>query len=142
MKAKDFRIGNYLQDDKHKLCMVEGVSVDGLDAPAMVGGLTYLPVNPIPLTELWLKKFGFENWGNKVCNEFESYTRWVKHNCIEGTSNYEVHIIESNYGGMHHVETVYSIDDDERQWIKETDFVHNLQNAFYFATGVELHTGA
>lgn len=93
---------------------------------------------PIPLTEEWLKKAGFENWGTKVCNEYEKYERWVLHNIIDGTSNFEVHIITSIYGGRNDEQICFSIDNDERQYIHETDFVHNLQNAFKQATGFEL----
>jgi hypothetical protein len=94
---------------------------------------------PIPLTEEILEKnLGFENWGVIVCNEFEKYERWVLHNVIDGTSNFEVHIIYSNYEKVEQKEICFSIDDDERQRIHKTNFVHNLQNAFNLATGQEL----
>jgi hypothetical protein len=94
---------------------------------------------PIPLTEEILEKnLGFENWGVIVCNEFEKYERWVLHNVIDGTSNFEVHIIYSNYGKVEQKEICFSIDYDERQRVHKTNFVHNLQNAFNLATGQEL----
>ena len=88
-------------------------------------------------------EFGFENWGEKKCNEYEKYDRWVLHNVVDGTSNFEVHIIHSNYGGVYHKEICFSIDNDERQFIHNTDFIHNLQNAYYLCVGHELyHTQA
>ena len=93
----------------------------------------------IILSEEWLKAFGFELWGNVSVNQYESYERWVLFNAVDGTSNFEVHIITSSYGNMIDKEIVYSVDDDERQRFLETNNVHNLQNAFYFITGNELH---
>jgi len=95
-------------------------------------------INGVKLTDKELLKFGFEFWGVKSCNEYESYDRWVLHNVIGGTSNFEVHIIHSNYGGIKETEICFSIDSDERQFIHNTDFVHDLQNAYYLSTGHEL----
>ncbi len=139
MEAKELRIGNYLLDRAERLCEVETVAKHNFfSAPAIRGGLTSLPHIPILLTEEWLIKFGFENWGNVVLNEHENFDRWVLHNVIGGTSNYEVHIIKSNYGNSPHTEICFSIDKDERQMLFETEFVHNLQNHFYAATNTEL----
>jgi len=92
----------------------------------------------IPLTRNWLISFGFEHYGVVRVNEYESYSRWVLRNIIDGTSNFEVHVINSNYGGIESKEICFSIDNDERQYVKETSFVHNLQNCFYQCTGFEL----
>ena len=48
---------------------------------------------PITLTEEWLVKFEFENWGN---DEY-GYTRYVLHNVIDGTSDFEIHINKNNH---------------------------------------------
>ena len=85
-------------------------------------------------------KLGFEMWGVIEVNEFESYKRYVLHNVVDGTSNYEVHIITSTYGNGNDkdIQICYSIDNDERQRIEETDYIHNLQNAYYLATSNKL----
>lgn len=93
---------------------------------------------PIRLTVDKLKEFSFENWGETICNDFEYYDRYVLANVKNGTSNFEVHIIYSTYGGIYTEEICFSIDNDERQSIHNTNFVHNLQNAYYLYTGHEL----
>jgi len=98
----------------------------------------YKNFEPIPLDESILLSCGFEKWENVIVNEYESYERFVLYNVVGGTSNYEVHIIHSNYGGENHTEICYYIDSDERQTIEHTEHLHNLQNAFHLALGYEL----
>jgi len=98
----------------------------------------YSEWHSIPLTEEWLlKNTDAEDWGIFEVNEFEKYKRYVFHNAVDGTSNYEVHFIKSTYGQFPHHEIVFSIDNDERQRIEKTESVHNLQNSFYLATGYD-----
>ena len=63
MKKEDFRVGNYLQDAKGRLCQIDALGTDwnddGIEATAIDGPLTTKPVKPIPLTTKWLEKFGF-----------------------------------------------------------------------------------
>lgn len=92
---------------------------------------------PIPLTEEILIKAGFESWGTVICNDYEQFHRFVLHNAIDGSSNFEVHIINSMYGGNYVREFAYSIDSN-RQHINCTNYLHNLQNAFHQASGTEL----
>ena len=137
MDAKELRIGNYVNYfsesadmwfDNRQLSSNDISCIDGNDTAAS-----------IPLTEKWLKdNTEFENWGNLITNEYESYNRWVLHNFVYGTSNYEVHFIKSTYGGQEVNSIEYSIDNDDRQVIHITSFVHNLQNAIKQATGEEL----
>ncbi len=140
MKYEDLRIGNLVkhEDEIYKIHSIAKV-FPTLDTIRFgVGVIDWNNITPIELTTEWLVKFGFENWGVKVCNEYEKYDRWVLHNVVDGTSNFEVHIINSNYGNVEHKEICFAIDDDERQFVHETDFVHNLQNAFYHCVGFEL----
>ncbi len=134
MNARELRIGNYILINAPIESDLIRVSCYHISKLQKMKNAYF----PIPLTEGWLIKFGFEFWGVKSCNEYESYDRWVLHNVVGGTSNYEVHIIHSNYGGVKQTEICYSIDNDERQFIHNTDFIHNLQNAYYLSTGEEL----
>jgi len=144
MKANELRIGNFLFHDKNGFISVLGTSshcgdfkLDTLNAWVYLKNCA-----PIPLTEQWLLDFGFEKYDNVVVNQFEYFERFVLKNVIEGTSNFEVHIIHSNYDPKSQsedfVEIIFSIDIDERQRTKETGFVHNLQNSFFIVTGEEL----
>jgi hypothetical protein len=94
--------------------------------------------SPIKLNDSLIIRLGFENWGEIICKDYEKYHRWVLHNAVGGTSNFEVHIIYSNYGGQEYREICFSVDNDERQFLKETDFLHNLQNCYQSITGVML----
>lgn len=144
IKLNELRTGNLLNYDNSEgetlPTKIDWQDLKWLDEDPKGFNLAH---TPIPLTEEKLKELSFENWGEKFCNEYEKYDRWVLHNVVGGTSNFEVHIIHSNYGGVYHKEICFSIDNDERQFIHNTEFVHNLQNAYYLCVGHELyHTQA
>jgi hypothetical protein len=148
MKQNELRLGNYI-DFSGDIEIINGIYIDIegavekyeylISTENLEGELIEL-FNPIIITEEILTKFGFENWGTVIVNEFETYERWVLYNAVDGTSNYEVHIITSNYDPKTLdliTEIAYYVDND-LQVIYETYYVHNLQNAFYLATGKEL----
>lgn len=96
---------------------------------------------PIPLTEEWLLKFGFDNWGKgKIYSTpDEEYDRFVLHNVLGGTSNFEVHNIVSTYGNTYYQQYIISCDEDERiNWGEEIKYVHQLQNLYFALTNKEL----
>ena len=70
MIAKNFRIGNYLQDGKGRICKVEKLGTDwnenGIEAPAIKGALTTMPNTPIEITVDWLLNFGFVKKSSEV----------------------------------------------------------------------------
>lgn len=151
INANELRLGNFVKDRGGKVIRIDFLEHIQNGYDTKFGQLIFLEGNevhpmteytdyaePIPLTEEWLLKFGFENWGTIVCNQYEKYQRWVLYNIIEGTSNFEVHIIESTYGGSNDKEICYSIDQDQRQWVQNTEFVHNLQNSYFLCTKQEL----
>jgi len=167
MKANELRIGNYvyLYNPKawpeyvNELCTVIGIDLKITKKEKEIwqnsfGGLVLESKNrkefnqfseyakPIPLTEEWLLDFCFENWGKGklYSNEFETYDRFVLHNVLDGTSNFEVHLITSNYsGGNLYLQTVCSIDEDERINTQyDLKYVHQLQNLYFALTNEEL----
>lgn len=123
MQAKDFRIGNYLQDRQERLCKVERIEVDGILAPAIVGGQTSLPVKPILLTEDLLLKLGWI-W-NIEANSFENndVRMNLKYESISGSYTMYNYIIKALIA-------------------KRIFYVHQLQNLYFALTGMELNTGA
>ena len=133
MKAKELRIGNKV-NLYGSIATIESVDFAGI-------GIAIEKCKPIPITEEWLIKFGFENWGygKLYSNEHEKYTRYVLNNILDGTSNFEIHFIESNYGNILHNEYVISCDEDDRiNWGVELKHVYQLQNLYYALTGEEL----
>ena len=134
MEAKELRIGNYVYSNKF---VIKSYGVDGfINILKNIDNFT-----PIPLTEEWLLKFGFENWGLGTLynNEYECYVRYVLHNDLDGTSNFEVHYIKSTYGGEEHLQYVISCDEDDRlNWGTDLENVHQLQNLYFALTNEEL----
>ena len=104
--------------------------------------LGYNEIEPIPLTEEWLvDKLGFEIWDNsgRHTNEFEDYKRYVLHNVMDGTSNFEVHYITSNYGDKPEYSYIASIDEDERiNSCVDLEYIHQLQDIYKVFIGEEL----
>ena len=114
MNAKSLRIGNYIldvQDGKPYPVTIETLY-------EILSGMDYFV--PIPLTEEWLLKFGFEKMGDKFSlkNKKAGVFRFVK---ISGN------II---VGELEHGRNSIS------EFIK---YVHQLQNLYFALTGEELN---
>lgn len=133
LNAKELRVGNYLyckeisqfpikvntiwSDPIEKGNYIIHFDWEGEDEQT---GADLSNCEPIPLTEDWLLKFGFEEW-------HEHY--FVLHNVIDGTSNFEV--------TLENGKAYPSIDDTCIYWRKNC-YVHDLQNLLFALTGYEL----
>jgi len=134
MKAEELRIGNYLdRNGLMEVCKIDGMShvgkvriYDHVNKVYIQHTFDLDSFKPIPLTEEWLLKFGFECWDE--CNE-DGYAVWVLHNVIDGTSNFEVSLKDGK--------AYPSIDENCIYWGKEFH-VHQLQNLIFALTGTEL----
>lgn len=130
MDAKELRIGNFVTYKNNEV-IVTGVTNDPL-IMFNIDGQGYFgdhekEFNPIPLTEKWLIKFGFEK---KQIN-----TKNI--GLVDYLSPLD---IQSDYG--------CTIDLDENQvWLRDCDggkigvqiqYVHQLQNLYFALTGEEL----
>ena len=113
MKANELRIGNYFEDGEGRLCSVDVISRDSEDTriTAIHGALTTFPIKPIPLTEEWLLKFGFE----------------TKDKVFWDAGNFRVG--QDRWGGYDYVNRRVDID---------LKYVHQLQNLYFCLTGIEL----
>ena len=147
MNINELRINNLISHNG-LICTVEIINSE-LNEIYFLGEDFYHSDKPenlegVPLTEEVLLKFGFENWGygSLYSNEHEKYTRYVLHNILDGTSNFEIHFIESNYGNILHNEYVISCDEDDRiNWGAELKHAHQLQNVFFDFINEELAYG-
>ena len=145
MKANELRVGNYLFCHRY-LSIVQGVNSEVVIVLKCLNTLKVIEfgsneIKPIPITEEWLLKFGFDNWGlgTQWNNEFESYVRYVRHNDLDGTSNFEIHYIKSTYGNSEHYQYFISCDEDDRlNWGEDIEYIHQLQNLYFALTGKEL----
>lgn len=107
MEARELRIGNLVLFEPFKGSGFEIISVQEL--PFKKRNV----VEPIPLTEDWLVKFGFENLYD---------TRW---------QNYSVDLFGDSEG-------YWLLSEERTNWPKPIKYVHQLQNLYFALTGKEL----
>ena len=150
MKPNELRIGNAIQlfrkptDKKKTYHIIKSIVQDNLSNTCMVELKDGFVVNidkgiePIKITPALLRKLGFEDWGRIDSNEYEFFQRFVLYNVIDGTSNFEVHLIVSSYDEIEHTQTVFSIDINDRLNLHSSEYLHELQNAFFMVAGYEL----
>jgi len=114
MDAKELRLGNFLQDRKGRLCIVKIIdnNDEGFMASAVKWLVTSLPNSPIPLTEEWLFKFGFE----------------------KGNLEYFIHEnVRINFDLQFEFKGVNNLN-----FGTNLEYVHQLQNLYFALTGKEL----
>jgi hypothetical protein len=125
MKATELRIGNYIKlmfnyEDFETLQVTsdELVMVDKKQAD----------YEPIPLTEEWLYKFGFENI-DKSDNDYITYT--------DPNHDYYLQIDVRKKDGKYAI-LDNSFDDLRDFSMVDISYVHQLQNIYFALTGEEL----
>ena len=136
MFANELRIGNLIQTEKY------GVKIEvkaifgkyGLECGNSGNDYDdYSPdikdVKPIPLTEEWLIKFGFE-----------AYSTHVNYIELQIKSNKPSNHVVIRYGLQRDYFNIFNhseCDFTEMQYLTEVKFVHQLQNLFYCLSGGE-----
>lgn len=124
MKANELRIGNYVQRIGYplKVTGIKGgdVWVDG--NAVELEYYVYDGINPIPITEEWLVKFGFEKLN------LYSLDRWIYNDFeIENMGKYFTVVVWSE-SCPHNT-----------NYIGHCEYVHSLQNLYFALTGDELY---
>jgi len=120
IQPKEIRLGNLFLDRENRLCEVEQISVTSEDTKirSINYAITSMPIRPIPLTEICLTNFGFENAsGSYFHNKLPSL------------------YFKKPYGGADYY-LVKTISLDKLTSIKT---VHQLQNLYFALTGEELN---
>lgn len=122
IKASELRIGNYIKSELYKdilqINMIDLCGVIGIQGGGM---LDMKHIEPIPITEEWLLKFGLgqcenENWFEKKVNRLGI-------------------VISVNLNGRMSIED----NKDEMITIRECCYyLHQLQNLYFALTGDEL----
>jgi hypothetical protein len=107
MKITELRIGNWVKQPNG---IIEVFTVSDLDDEGDINSYLEDEIEPIPLTEEWLIKFGFERW-NDVYNNF-----YHKLNGVE-IENGNIYVGHGN----------------------EIKYAHQLQNLYFALTGEELN---
>lgn len=123
MRSTELRIGNWVEIKDQEVKTY--AQVEGIGNLQQVAGQLWSieELVPIPLTEEWLVRFGFE-----------------KHSGIYfRTLNYSAYIAIGNDGscGLYNSLSDYNRGNSFNQ-MKQIDFVHQLQNLYHALTGEEL----
>ena len=129
MRQSELRIGNYVWDRTDKVIQIRSINaqidMSGAWATIECNGINYYVsyCKPIPLTEEWLHKFGFEieeKWDSKAGKNFLQHDK-------------EVVVSLSRYYGNH----IYLLNaiHNPRYMI---EYVHELQNVYHILTGRNL----
>lgn len=141
MKASELRLGNYIQVNN-------GSNYTGIGTVATMSNtgeendVAYYDNNglyeytdlrlfqPVPLTEEWLIKFGFE-----------AYSTHVNYIELQIKSNKPSNHVVIRYGLQRDYFNIFNhseCDFTEMQYLTEVKFVHQLQNLYFALTGEEL----
>jgi hypothetical protein len=134
MKETELRIGNLVQDEETGT--ITKVNVHLFMHVCSLRGLLSGFINPIPLTEEWLKRFGFRKLKRKgtygsiyVISDIDSNL------CIERDFNKEI----SYFVGIEYTDSPYKEDKNKiYHYSYDLKYVHQLQNLYFALTGNEL----
>jgi hypothetical protein len=119
--SREVRIGNYLQDRKGRICIVERLedtddwNDGGVQALSIDSGTTSLPVEGIPITKETLYKLGFED------------------------GEYPLYYAIADVIGDFYFSGNFLIWKTEFDWvIWRGEHVHELQNVIFACKGIDL----
>ena len=140
MNAKELRIGNWINVTFSSIvkqqvvdCMCDSVNTKCHES------LPFDFIEPIPLTEEWLLKFGFEA-------KADSHNEYKKHFICDGDDDYELYVfptfdLKDGYVCQLYNYYDYNGDKDDRERVClpiPIKYVHSLQNLYFALTGEEL----
>jgi len=131
MKANELRIGNYLQDNVTKTTVkVVELSKDCISTYVIDRSKYPLKdgwkLEPIPLTEEWLLRFGFRKKAS-----FSDHTIHIDMTnilCLDNDNN------ESEFSAV----SIYDVDEGVWIYLESIQYVHQLQNLYFVLSREEL----
>lgn len=136
MKAEELRIGNYVR----YLGVDTTINVvsNGFISTLKSGAIAVGQADPIPLTEEWLLKFGFEkyDWINGYfikCNGKHLFIQFYEPDNTHQILVFFTKITQDRRGHLMHGRD-YFIPKNSKQ------YVHQIQNLYFALTGKELKT--
>lgn len=125
MKAQELRIGNYVRyyNKSYQLTSIqEDNTIRFKTKTSTIGCFSIKRIKPIPLTDEWLIKFGFEHPNNIWYSKFISLASKACFEYFYVNTKGEVNISESN----------------NEYFLTRIKHVHQLQNLYFALTGQEL----
>lgn len=145
MEVSELRIGNLVKiKTSNDAAFYPVYAIDGMGLKVVLGGCRQCEgwkdeklLKPIPITEELLLKYGFK-W-NKIYNAYEHEDMYVLIGINTGESYWKINISNSipfdkEYDNKLYLnsEMEYHVSD------KPIEYLHQLQNIYYFLTGKEL----
>lgn len=135
MKVNEFRVGNFIYWDipekKGTVHKISRITTDNLNTTPISLGKSINDYKPIPLTELWLVKLGFE----KIAFLDFKHKNLKRENIVDGGCilKFANDYSRTNEGDITTIESRgYNIIG------YDIKFVHQLQNIVFFLSGEEL----
>lgn len=123
MKATELRIGNWIYVDGKPIDIASNVISEYHWSELTTTPTTY---SPIPLTEEWLKKFGFKQWQSHVSINVGSENR------IYWQIGKERNLFWESY------DNTFTLDRVNKEDSPRVKYVHQLQNLYHALTNQEL----
>lgn len=147
MEANELRIGNYVEhEDANEI--VEGIHYNNENDYLLLIGNYLRPIKeikPVPLTEDWLLRFGFERQKERIYNKTQLPNGGNNgfHNAVEYLNKSNNQVLygapyEGAENGYHYIFGSVTTDFGEDYISKKVEFVHQLQNLYFALTGKEL----
>jgi len=125
MEAKELRIGNYVNDHDNYLDEIIMISFDRLLYLKNYGNIHIRHIKPIPLTEDWLLKFGFEKNNDLIIFKPSYYIE------IQKTPFY----LRPSYKGGYYWGFMNDKRDCELHDVINLKYIHTLQNLYFSLCG-------
>ena len=124
MKAEELRIGNYIDiyNHEYKIGLIAAKTVGLTFINKQILECSILDINPIPITEEWLLKFGFYYQASD--------------------KNYVVKSKQENYNSIKKIDSAWCYNNDDSDaacyFVAELKYIHQLQNLYYALNEEEL----
>ncbi len=126
MKASELRIGNWVnikmypyENEAHRVHTIHGDNTFTIDLKGKIEGCFRTSIiEPIPLTEEWLLKFGFQKYNNDPAYGQEFFDKGIS--IFYKEDEFRFYTSRTN-----------------RAW-SSYEYVHELQNLYFALTGKEL----
>jgi hypothetical protein len=148
MESNELRVGNLVHDYDEELIIVSGISYGDVYS-SKLGETPLARIKPIPLTEEWLVKFGFElfhyDFFDKDDPNFEEEDE--EESCLvfriipKGYKFYYIIDlwVERNDFQVGYMGLDDNVNDSKGVGICNYNYVHQLQNLYFALTGEELN---
>ena len=126
IQSQELRIGNYVFDIDGDILQIGEILNIGVKFKNTSLSSRYEKINPIPLTEEILLKFGFEKDENEIFH-IDLFTHYL-----------ELMYSMDCYYPIYIQKAQMSSENEQRIGLNNLEFVHQLQNLYFALTGEEL----